>query len=165
MVEAGRFDVVVLAARWEYVVRRQGGLDGLLATLARLTSTRVPIVVVGQTPIFPIDVRSLYLRDGGGDGLSSRAVTLAHVAINERLTGVIPNDVAFVDPSVALCDEAGCRYREDGEFLFHDPAHLSGAGSIRVVERALIRQLSALAALPAEHGIEELEVAGTDGLD
>jgi len=136
LVEEGCFDVVVLAARWEYVVPRSGGLNNLTTTITRLQANGAKVIVVGQTPVFPMDVRALYLR-ADGDVLTTSASTTAHIRINERLRSALPEGVTFIDPSTALCDGDRCRYREDGEFLFHDAAHLSGAGSLRVVERAI----------------------------
>ena len=135
MVEKGDFDVVVMAARWEYVVKRPGGLAGLRATLARLKTSGVEVVLIGQTPIFPIDPRALYVRNTSE--VSFVSTTTQHAEVNIKLQSALLDGIHFVDPSTAFCTGLTCRYFEQGQFLFDDNAHLSSEGSDAVVERAI----------------------------
>jgi hypothetical protein len=129
LISTQEISTVILAARWEYVRRRHGELDRLRATVERLRKAGVDVVVVGQTPIFPVAVESLFARHGPSADGSAGAFTAVHQAINDALRSVLPEFVRFVDPASSFCRGESCRYLEGGQFLFSDGAHFSQAGS------------------------------------
>jgi peptidoglycan/LPS O-acetylase OafA/YrhL len=120
---------VILAARWVDLERR--GLNHLQSTLDALRARGVEVYVVGQSPIFMVDVAVIGAR---GEDAWTPAVDLR---VNDALRALVGED-HFIDPIAGLCSEDGlCPIREDGRYLYYDYGHFSDSGSQRAVRAYL----------------------------
>ncbi|MWP36609.1 acyltransferase family protein [Rhodobacter sphaeroides] len=122
-------DTVVLSARW--VDLRSRGIGTLADTVRALEDRGLEVHVIGQSPLFVIDVPIIsYAKSAGADEASWTVALEPH--LNEALEAASPG-ASFVDPVAALCGEGPCPYRSEGKLLFYDAGHFTDFGSRRAV--------------------------------
>ncbi|MFZ4541316.1 MAG: acyltransferase family protein [Rickettsiales bacterium] len=115
---------LILSARWvDLQLRGLGELRGTLETLAKLG---VKVTVIGQSPMFTTNVRSIAYRMHAGEDAAWSISTPAK--LNAELKGY-SDGARFIDPIAALCEGDVCAYRAGGEFLYSDSGHFSLVGS------------------------------------
>lgn len=120
---------VILSARWVDLQLR--GLDTIRSTLDALAAQGIEAYVIGQSPMFATDVRTIAFRKGDrGD----RWQTSISPSLNAQLRRY-SEGAEFIDPMAQLCDGMQCPYREHGAFLYNDSGHLSSLGSDRALKQ------------------------------
>jgi hypothetical protein len=109
-------------------------LDQIRPTLDILDKMGVQAYVIGQSPVFSIDVQILAFinRDSTKDGIDKWDVSF-DPKINTTLKNIV-GPHPFVNPMQDLCDNKSCPYRDHGKFLYTDFGHLSAEGSVRAVK-------------------------------
>lgn len=121
-----KFDAVILSAKWTDLHSR--GFDELNSTLSELDKLGVPVIVIGQSPEFSIDVQIIKYHQKDKD---TRHPDAWHVffdlKINQELEDIAGSD-RFISPMASLCEGAICPFYKDG-FLFEDYGHFSVKGS------------------------------------
>ena len=128
LIEKIRPKVVVLSARWSLLLSH-GFFNDLQETVDRIRSTGAKVVVIGRSPEFGIDARSLsYWLGNGGQGSSSWQISNTDPTVNEYLR-TTTRGATLLDPIAALCRGSICPYRKGGRLLYVDYGHYSTEGS------------------------------------
>lgn len=129
IVRQDKVDTVVLAAKWTDVPRHD--LDGLGQTIAVLRRLGVRVFVIGQSPMFLVDVQHIDFLSG----LAKRPGVVGWpVAFDRSLNSdlkVRSAGATFIDPTSYLCTATSCPYRDGSTFYYADYGHFSTAGSLR----------------------------------
>jgi len=134
VIKQQKIETVIMSGRWSSL--RGRGVDGLRPTIETLKKLGVDVYVIGQSPIFPIDVHTLAYRDGNGKEQADLQRSLAiDPHINEQLRDVIADSAVFIDPLPRLCVGTLCPYMQGGRFLYEDYGHFSTDGADRAVGR------------------------------
>ena len=123
---------VVISARWVKLGAR--GLDDLRDTVKTLKDMGVVVVVIGQSPEFPIDVQILGYRHDVEHGSDSWHISF-DPKINADLQKVISGLATFIDPISEICNGTLCPYVSKGDYLYADFGHFSSVGSKLAVEQ------------------------------
>jgi SGNH domain (fused to AT3 domains) len=127
LIDRIRPKVVVLSARWDLLLGR--GFAGFRETVSRIKSTGAKITIVGPSPEFGIDVRSLASRlRHEARASSSWEIANFNPAINDFLART-SSMASILDPIAALCRDLICPYKQDDQFLYLDYGHFSAEGS------------------------------------
>jgi len=135
LIEKVKPRIVILSARWELLLNH-GFFAELKETIDRIRSTGAKVVVIGPSPEFGIDVRSLaYWLHNDGQGSSSWQISNTDPTINEYLRRTT-DGATLLDPIAALCRGNICPYEKEGRLLYGDYGHYSIEGS-EVAVRAL----------------------------
>jgi peptidoglycan/LPS O-acetylase OafA/YrhL len=119
---------VVLSARWVDLQRR--GLEELTSTLRSLRALGVRTYVIGQTPMFTIDVNVIDSRRAATGRAESWPISFKP-DLNRRLAALAGPD--FVDPLRYTCRGDSCLYRDRAGLLFGDDGHFTAEGSLTAV--------------------------------
>ncbi len=122
---------VILSARW--VDLQQRGLDSIQSTLEELKRMDVEAWVIGQSPIFPANVRLIAYKNKGNGERADYWPSALDKDINPRLR-TAAEGAHFIDPLKFLCNGELCRYREDEQLLYTDSGHFSEKGSVLAVQ-------------------------------
>ncbi|MDO9383500.1 MAG: acyltransferase family protein [Hyphomicrobiaceae bacterium] len=124
-----RYDasIVVLSSRWDLLIQR--GLGGLQETVDKLRAAGMKVYVIGQSPVFAVDVAVLsYRRIGLSADGSATWYSSTDLKENEKIRALALN-VQFVDPLEHLCGEGKCTFMKDHSLLYSDYGHFSDYGS------------------------------------
>jgi peptidoglycan/LPS O-acetylase OafA/YrhL len=129
IIREDKVDTIVLAAKWTDVPRHD--LDQLAQTIAVLRRQGVRVFVIGQSPIFLVDVQHIDFLSGLArtPGVASWPVAFdrnLNLDLRARSVGA-----TFVDPMSYLCSGVSCPYRDGRTFYYADYGHFSTAGSLR----------------------------------
>jgi peptidoglycan/LPS O-acetylase OafA/YrhL len=128
MIEEIRPKVVILSARWDLLLAH-GFFKDLQDTVDRIRATGAKVVVVGESPEFGIDVRSLsYWLRNRERGASSWQISNTDPTVREYLR-TTTKGATLVDPIAALCHGNICPYEKGGRLLYVDYGHYSIEGS------------------------------------
>ena len=101
----------------------------LKTTIDRIRSTGAKVVVIGPSPEFGMDVRSLaYWLRNDGQGSSSWHISNTDQTINEYLR-IATKGATLLDPIAVLCRGKICPFEKDGRLLYVDYGHYSIVGS------------------------------------
>lgn len=121
-----RFDIktVVLAGRWQQAFEYGLSLTEISDTVARLQRLGIKVIVIGQSPVFPIDIGLIARKNGASEHTSNLIASSLNKAIERSVPGT-----TFIDPIPVLCAGATCRFRDGANFYFTDDGHLSDYGS------------------------------------
>lgn len=158
MVRKKEFDVVILAGKWSMYVSRPNFEQRFRKTVSLLTGMGAHVLIVKDVPRFPVHVprRSALLALHHRPRIPLGIPLESHRMQNrwsddlfERIQHENPQ-VHLLDLSAPFRDGGDIWWSEiDGQLLFGDTNHLSGAGSRRVapvlkqaLEEALQRKLS-----------------------
>lgn len=121
-----RFDIktVVLVGRWQHAFEHGLNLADISDTVARLQGLGIKVILIGQSPIFPVDIRLIARKSGDND----RTLNIIAPSMNDAIEFSAPGMV-FIDPMPVLCVDGKCRFRDGNNFYFTDDGHLSAYGS------------------------------------
>ena len=125
---------VLISARWIKLGAR--GLGDLRDTLVTLKDLGVRVVVIGQSPEFPMDVQVLGYRHDAKSGSDSWQITF-DPKINNQLREITSGLATFIDPLKAICRGTLCPYISKGDYLYADFGHFSSSGSTLAVTQYL----------------------------
>ena len=117
---------VVISARWIKLGAR--GLDDLRDTLKTLKDLGVSVIVIGQSPEFPIDVQVIGYRYDAEHGSGSWQISF-DPKINSDLREIVAGLAVFIDPLKSICEGKQCPYISNGNYLYADFGHFSTYGS------------------------------------
>lgn len=146
--------LVMIDARWEFEERqyRNGSpreARALMAAsldrvVAALTGRGIPVLLIGNFPLFPdspvhcIGRDRMFGRDPSPCSLLSADVNAAIIGPTDRLIADVAARHALSRaffPSTALCDRTSCHAISAGHLLYVDEHHLSPAGAVLVGQR------------------------------
>ena len=146
--------MVILEARWEFEERQFRNGDprearALMETsldrlVGELTGRGIPVLLVGNFPLFPdspvhcMGRERMFGRDPSRCSILSADANAAITGPTDRLVAAVaarhPLSRAFL-PSTALCDRVSCHALLAGHLLYVDEHHLSPAGAALVGQR------------------------------
>jgi peptidoglycan/LPS O-acetylase OafA/YrhL len=129
IIRENHVDTVVLAAKW--VDTPKHTIEQLGKTISTLRLMGVRVFVVGQSPLFIMNVQDIDYISG-----SSRRSGIADwtIAFDPKLNALLAEHsrgATFIDPLAYLCHGSYCTYRDGDEFYYSDYGHFSTAGSLR----------------------------------
>ena len=128
MIEKIRPKIVILSARWDLLLAH-GFFNDLQETIDRIRSTGARVVVIGRSPEFGMDVRSLSYRLRHDQRASSSwQISNTDPTVNEYLR-TTTRGATLLDPIAALCRGNICPYEKGGQLLYLDYGHYSDEGS------------------------------------
>ena len=123
-------DTVILAARWEYYWERQVTRIALQRTIDAIRERGLNVVLIGQSPEFPVSHPYDYTYLRGTDLVESHDYRRLNASL-ANLRGV----TAFFEPWPTVCQGLRCHLREGDSFYFLDFGHLSTFGSEQMIQR------------------------------
>ncbi|CDN52552.1 Lipopolysaccharide modification acyltransferase [Neorhizobium galegae bv. officinalis bv. officinalis str. HAMBI 1141] len=134
-------DIIIVSSRWIGVLTDSGTSSFALSVRALfdvLKATNAEIVVIGDTPEFPLPPQSLMvrqrIRNVGEVYLKAEEVASANTILADEAKNY---GYTFRDPTTYLCkrdDERHCMVARNGEFYYFDAGHLSPLGSTTLFE-------------------------------
>ncbi|CAN7616951.1 acyltransferase family protein [Neorhizobium sp. LjRoot104] len=134
-------DIVVVSSRWIGVVI-DGGAESFVGSVRALfdvlKATNAEVIVIGETPEYPLPPQSLMVRQGlkNTGEVYLKAYDLA--AANQILAAEAQRyGFNFRDPAAYLCKrdpELRCMVARDGASYYFDGGHLSPLGSMTLFE-------------------------------
>jgi peptidoglycan/LPS O-acetylase OafA/YrhL len=137
IIETYKPSVVIISMDWLQQLKYRGNLIALVqSTIAALTQSGTPVVVIGQSPVFQIDnvydveYRLKYMHRVN-EGLFEFLAVPAD--FNKQLRRELPS-VRFIDPLVVLCTADYCPGTRNRELLYIDRGHLSVTGSVWLMQ-------------------------------
>ena len=131
---------VILAAHWSQSLRH--GLGGLQETLDAIAKLDSKVVVVGQSPEFPVSATVLNFRQiGNRAGATALAQTATDPTVNDRLREMAGKD-SFIDPLTTWCNGELCPYKKGNDLYYFDEGHLTTVGSAEAVRTYFDRALT-----------------------
>ncbi len=126
-----RPQLVILAARWNRYRDPREAAEELGRSLAKLRAAHIPVLVIGESPVFggpvPQILNMLARRGRTTDRLTPLNAFLTDPPVE---TVSRANRAAFFSPRKALCSANGCLLAVDGQPVHWDEGHLSVAGSV-----------------------------------
>ncbi len=135
LIEKFHVTAVIMAGRWESLLKRGVGPADVAATVKRLQGLGMQVYVVGQSPAFYNDAQILFAQSKlTADAAEGSAPLSFKRSINSKLHDALPPQV-FIDPLRYLCAEKDCAYRRQGQFMVGDAGHFSVFGSNLAVAR------------------------------
>lgn len=132
IIDKYQVDTVVLAGLWQDVPA--GTLNKLHETVEALKRKGVQVFVIGQSPMFIMDVQHIDYISGGWrqrEGAVSWPVAFKP-SLNEAVKAQAKDGV-FIDPTPFLCEGGRCAYRDGSTFYVADYGHFSTDGALRAV--------------------------------
>ena len=133
-----RPSLVILGGFWRTYADRPGFEQALRETVDAVTSTGIPLCVVLDSAEFASPVPEVLARRSVfGQGTADVFVTgVEHEArngqANEILRRIAEDRATVLDPSGVLTSRGNWAAEIDGEALYHDAQHLTGAGGRRL---------------------------------
>jgi peptidoglycan/LPS O-acetylase OafA/YrhL len=126
-------NLVIFSGRWD------AGLspyDLRLASsaLSRLKAARIPVIVMGETPVFATPVPQTFVMNTLR-GISDTQYKPENAFHTDTALRKISNDngAVFFSARPLLCQDSRCKI-SDGQFLYWDEAHFSAHGSAVVIQ-------------------------------
>lgn len=144
MVEQADRPVVVMVALWSFYYAENPGLfkTALAETLSRLSSARVPVILLLEVPkqqyaeIPKALARAEIFGEAGQLGVSvqeHRQRVYSVQALIRQLAEQYPS-IQVLDPEECYCNSSGfCAAEADGASIYRDSHHLTVQGSMRMV--------------------------------
>lgn len=127
IIKSQKFNAVILSAKWTDLSSR--GFDELYSTINELDKLGIPLIVIGQSPEFSIDIQIIkYHQSIRKSEHPDSWNVFFDLNINRELERIVGKS-RFIDPMALLCDGLLCPYYKKG-FLFEDYGHFSVQGSI-----------------------------------
>jgi len=122
---------VILAANWSKYDSEDQFLENLLNSLSLLEVRGLPILVIGQLPIFEVRVPVIHqqkIRDRENAEYADSS-SIENSRTNTFLAGSGVENLSVYFPHRRLCEDNSCRIAAEGSLLYWDSAHLSAFGS------------------------------------